>query len=109
MGDGNPHLVTSSPPHPLTEISGVGPTRAKHLRALGLISLNDLLEYFPRSYQYESAEGAISKLVAEQIQTARGTIVAVDYVPSRPRPRFEATIDDGTAKLGLVWFNAAYL
>jgi ATP-dependent DNA helicase RecG len=91
------------------DIKGVGATRAKHLRALGLESLNDLLEYFPRTYQYEAAEGAISKLVAEQIQTARGTVVAVDYVPSRPRPRFEATIDDGTAKLGLVWFNAAYL
>ena len=27
----------------------------------------------------------------------------------RPRPRFEATIDDGTEKLALVWFNAGYL
>jgi len=41
-------------------------------------------------------------------KSARGTVVAVDYI-SRPRARFEATLDDNTAKLALVWFNGAYL
>jgi ATP-dependent DNA helicase RecG len=67
------------------------------------------LEYFPRTYVFESSELPISKLVADQIQTVRGEVVACDYIPSRPRPRFEATIDDGTEKLALVWFNCAYL
>ena len=38
---------------------------------------------------------------------ARGEVVAVNYSPVRPRPRFEATIDDGSGKLALVWFHAA--
>ncbi|WP_428939710.1 ATP-dependent DNA helicase RecG [Fontivita pretiosa] len=100
-----PHPLTSA----LTELDGVGPTRARHLRQLGLESLQDLLEYFPRDYQHELAEGAISRLAPGPIQTARGTVVAVDYVPARPRPRFEATLDDGTGRLGLVWFHGAYL
>jgi ATP-dependent DNA helicase RecG len=36
-------------------------------------------------------------------------VVAVDYIPSRPRPRFEATLDDGTGRLSLNWFHGAYL
>jgi ATP-dependent DNA helicase RecG len=94
---------------PLESVKGIGPARAKHLKQLGLNSLEDLLEYFPRDYQQERAEGSIRDLVADQIQTARGTVIAVDYVSGAGRSRFEATIEDETEKLGLVWFNGAYL
>src|SRR3954465_3627065 len=90
------------------ELAGVGPTRAKALKALGLHTLGDLLEYFPRDYQFESSELTIQQLVPEQVQTVRGPGVGCDSV-SRGRPRFEATIDDGTAKLALVFFHGAYL
>ncbi|HSV15622.1 MAG TPA: OB-fold nucleic acid binding domain-containing protein, partial [Tepidisphaeraceae bacterium] len=106
----------ATPPHaqkellrPVESLAGVGPTRAKELRRLGIATLGDLLEYFPRDYQYESAEKPISQLVAGQIEMARGEVVAVDYIGARPRARFEATLDDGTGKLGLIWFNAPYL
>lgn len=104
-----PAEAAKKPADPLESLQGVGPSRAKHLRELGLHSLIDLLEYFPRDYRHELAEDTIAKLVPEQIQTARGTIVACDYIPARPYPRFEATLDDGTGKLALVWFHGAYL
>src|SRR5687768_18186040 len=92
--------VASSAPsvllRPIESLDGVGPTRAKAFKALGVSTLGDLLEYFPRDYQFESAELPISNLVPDQIQMARGEVVAVDYVPSRGRPRFEATLKDGT-------------
>jgi ATP-dependent DNA helicase RecG len=94
---------------PVESLAGVGPSRAKALRALGVATLGDLLEYFPRDYQFESSELSIRQLVPEQIQTVRGEVVAVDYVPSRPRPRVEATNQDDTGKLSLVWFYGAYL
>src|SRR5690349_1163615 len=93
----------------IESLEGVGPSRAKHLKALGVNNLRDLLEYFPRTYQFESSELAISRLVPEQIQTVRGTVVAVNFITGRGKPRFEATIDDGSEKLSLVWFNAAYV
>src|SRR5688572_15679972 len=95
----------------VADLEGVGPARAKHLKLLGVHTLGDLLEYFPRTYQLESSEQPISQLTTgDHIQRARGRVVACDYIPSRPKPRFEATIqgDDGY-KLGLVWFNAGYL
>ena len=64
----------------------------------GRQDLGDLLEYFPRDYQFESSELSIRELRNEQIQTARGEIVAVDYMAGGVRRgRFEATIQDASA------------
>ncbi len=93
----------------LEHLEGIGPTRAKHFKHLAVETLADLVEYFPRTYQFESSEQTIDTFVADRIETARGTICAVDYITGRGRARFEATLDDGTAKLALVWFNAQYL
>ncbi len=94
---------------PVESLAGVGPARAKALRDLGVATLGDLLEYYPRDYQLETAERPIADLGTDGVQTTRGEVVAVNYVPSRPRPRFEATLDDGAGKCGLVWFHGAYL
>ena len=94
---------------PIETLSGIGPTRAKAFKYLGVHELGDLLEYFPRDYQYESSELPISQLTQGPIQTVRGTVCAVDYIPRRPRPRFEATLDDGTGKLAITWFHGGWL
>jgi ATP-dependent DNA helicase RecG len=104
-----PTSVVSDRERGIDTVSGIGPTRAKVFRNLGVNTLGDLLEYFPRDYQLETSELSIKQLTEGPIQTVRGTVCAVDYIPRRPRPRFEATLDDGTAKLSLTWFNGAYL
>src|ERR1041385_3323756 len=83
----------------IATIEGVGTSKVKEFEARGVRTLGDLLEYFPRSYQQERSERPIDQLVADQIQIARGEVVAVDYIPMRPRPRFEATLSDGSGKL----------
>src|SRR6266700_42898 len=98
-----------SPASPIESLAGVGGTRAKHFRELGVGTLADLLEYFPRTYQYESAERTIAELVADQIQMTRGEVIAVDYIARRGAPRFEATLDDGTDRLALVFFPGGFL
>ena len=94
------------------KLRGVGPATATKLRKLGLGTLGDLLEYFPRDYQSENAEGRIDALTPNQIHTVRGEVVAVDYIAGRyggAKGRFEATLDDGSGRLGLAFFGAAYL
>lgn len=93
---------------PTEKIPGVTKMRAELFRESGVHCLADLLDYFPRSYQMERAERPIGELVKNDVQMARGEIVAVDYI-SRGRPRFEATLKDPTGALALVWFNGAYL
>jgi ATP-dependent DNA helicase RecG len=94
---------------PVLQLDGVGPTRAQHLADLGVNTLGELLDYFPHRYQHETEERQINQLDPGPIQTARGTVTAVDYIATRPRPRFEATLDDGTGVLSCVWFNGSYL
>jgi ATP-dependent DNA helicase RecG len=107
------HGVTPPPGNILQtdirDLPGVGPTRAAELRQRGVNDLLDLLEYFPRAYQFERAERPISDLVDEQLQIARGQVTAVDYVVGRSKPRFEASLDDGTGNLALLWFHGGYL
>ncbi len=93
---------------PVGMLAGVGKARAGQLQQLGVNTLGDLLEYFPRRYQVEKSERPISELVSGQIQFARGEVIAVNYIPY-PRKRFEATIQDPTGTLSLTWFNGAYL
>ncbi len=92
----------------IDSIEGIWPTRVKEFARLGVHTIADLLDYFPRDYQYEAAERPISEMVTGQIQTARGEVVACDYVTGRVA-RFEATLDDGSGKLALAWFNSAFL
>ncbi len=92
----------------IESLNGIGPARAKELRRLGVGTLTELLDYFPRRYQFEAAECPIAHLKPNCVQVIRGTVTAVDYIVGR-RPRFEATIDDSSAVCSLVWFNGAYL
>ena len=104
-----PQSFPLSPQSPIDSLHGIGPTRAKNFQSLGILTLADLLAYFPRTYQYESAEKQIAELLTDQIQTTRGEVVAVDYIGAGRRGRFEATLDDGTDKLALVFFNGGHL
>ena len=86
---------------PVTELVGVGPTRAALLGALEVRTLGDLLEYFPRDYRSESEELPISRIgPGDDVHMARGEVVAVNFTPSYPKPRFEATLNDGSAQAG---------
>src|SRR3954465_10301502 len=113
MTDTATESATSGPAldRPVEALDGVGPIRAKAFQKLGGKTLGDLLEYFPRDYQFESSELPINELKPEQIQTARGEVVAVYYMVGGARKaRLEATIADAAGdKLALTWFNASYL
>jgi ATP-dependent DNA helicase RecG len=98
----------SSLARPVETLPGIGRTRAAQLQSLGVRTLGDLLEYFPRRYQTEKAERPINQLTPGDIQYVRGEVIAVNYIPYS-RKRFEATIQDPTGTLSLTWFNGAYL
>jgi ATP-dependent DNA helicase RecG len=100
-----PHLLLETP---IASIAGIGPTRARQLVGLNVQTLRDLLDYFPRDYIQESPERQISDLKGGEIQSARGTVIAVDFIPGQ-RPRFVATLSDGHAQLWMTFFYGGYL
>lgn len=94
----------------IDDLHEIGPARAKALRSLGISSLGDLLEYFPREYQYESEEKPLDRQREGEIGIARGQVTAVNYISGgHGKPRFEATLSDGPNRLALVFFHGAYL
>src|ERR1700728_3832150 len=95
---------------PIETLPEIGPARAKALRALAVTTLSNLLEYFPRDYQYESEEKPIDQLRDGELGLARGEVTAVNYISGgHGKPRFEATLSEGVHRLSLVFFHGAYL
>lgn len=93
---------------PVTEIKGVGPELAKKFAVLGVETVDDLLENFPRRYEDFSVVTPIKKLRPGPV-TIQAVIkqVAGRYV-RRGMHITEAIASDETDSVRLVWFNQPY-
>lgn len=104
--------MTITPSTPLKALRGVGARRAAALARMDLHNVADLLRHLPMRYEKHFAEGAIGDLPAPgAIGSARGTVVATRMVPAmgHGKGRFEATLQDHSDRIRLVWFNGGYL
>lgn len=110
-------MTSESPLHlddDLERLTGVGPSIRGRLRDFGLRSLADLLMHLPHRYEREYQEQTIAdlerrvELEGEINVSARGELAAVRSTPGRS-PRVEATLEDDTGSIRLVWFNAGWL
>lgn len=89
-------------------VKGIGEAVAKLLKKLGVLTVRDLLEYFPRKYDDYSQITGIASLKPGTVCT-RGTISSVKgrYV-RRGMHVTEAILSDETGSVRLVWFNQPY-
>ncbi len=93
---------------PVTEIRGVGDEVAKKLAVLGVHTINDLIDDFPRRYEDYSNVTPIRDLRPGQVTLkAKINSVAGRYV-RRGMHITEAIASDNTASVRLVWFNQPY-
>ncbi len=92
----------------LTEIKGVGPELAKKYGHLGIKTIADLIDYYPRRYNDYSNIQPISQI--------RPGIVTLKAVIKQAKGRYvrrsmhitEAVASDVTGSVRLVWFNQPY-
>ena len=94
----------------LTELKGIGASRAELFFRVGVENLLDLLYYFPRSYLDERSRTAISN-----IQMGEDVVIRARLI-SAPRNFHKgkwtvtnARIADESGELAVVWFNQPYL
>lgn len=93
---------------PLTDVKGVGPEVAKKFALLGLESVRDLIDYYPRRYDDYSHVQDIGRIrpgpvtVRAVIKQAKGRYVR------RGMHVTEAVASDATGSVRLVWFNQPY-
>jgi ATP-dependent DNA helicase RecG len=92
----------------LTYLKGVGPELAKKFAKLGLKTIEDLIDYYPRRYDDYSALTPIVDLKPGDVTIqARITQANGRYV-RRGMHITEATATDDTGSVRLVWFNQRY-
>jgi len=105
-----PHDVTEGPSTPLSDLKGVGRTRAAQLRRLGLETVEDLLGFVPVRHEDRTRLTPLAALEPGRIQSCAGTVVGVSPPPpGRSRLPFSVTLRDRSGAVVATWFNAAYL
>lgn len=95
----------------IQSIKGIGPTKAKLFKKLGLNSIGDLLEYYPRGYKDKSEITKIRDLKPEESYTVR-VCIAGKAQESRTKSSLIITklsVFDDTGKLNVVWFNNRFI
>jgi ATP-dependent DNA helicase RecG len=94
---------------PVRFLKGVGPARAKTFAQLGVRTVGDLLEYFPRDWRFASEPIKINQLQEGQSATIVGQVESTDYQSYRQPPIFEAMLADDSGVCRIVWFHGGYL
>jgi len=90
----------------LQYLKGIGPRRASVLAEIGVSSIEDLLEFFPRKYLDRTAIQSISNLQLNQQATVVGKVETLGFRKSRKKI-FYLIVSDETGILEVVWFNRA--
>jgi len=94
---------------PVQYLKGVGPARAKIFSKLGIRTVGELLEYFPRDWRFINPIEKIGKLKVDSQLSVLGLIESTDVQGYKRPGRFEANISDETGTLRLIWFGGEYL
>jgi ATP-dependent DNA helicase RecG len=102
----------------IAAVPGVGPRSRSHFVRLGIATIGDLVKHLPLRYERHLDESSIREAdrrvpqqdgaKSEGVIAVRGEIAALRVQPG-PRPRIEATLEDESGRVRMVWFNAPWL
>ena len=87
-------------------VKGVGPARAEMFARMGVETVRDLLQLFPRDYEDRGDVRTIAELEHGEKQTIVAQCLEVRVLRWR---HIEAVFADATGSIKAVWFNARYL
>ncbi len=93
---------------PVHRIKGVGPQRAQQLIERGLATVGDVVFTVPRTFEDRREKRRIVDLEDGVVAVTGGVVQIAGVVSSFGGPRgrrFEATIDDGSGLLRLIFFH----
>lgn len=89
-------------------LKGVGPKKAAVLNEVGISSVEDLLEYFPRTYLDRTRQKSIGALLEGEMATVVGEIHQVSVQGNTWRnKRLKVVLRDKTGFMELIWFQGA--
>ena len=92
-------------------IKGVGPARKRLFENLGVVSVEDLLYFFPRRYEDRRKMTSLAEVKVGEFHTVHGKVLGQTARRSwyTKKHLTEIVLDDGQGRLFCVWFNQPYL
>lgn len=98
------------PDSPITELKGIGEKTAVPFAKVGIHTIADLLEYYPRAYETYEEPTDCAALEDGQKCAVLGTVVSVSGIRRfRHYQVFSAQVRVGEDSVQAVWFNTPYL
>ena len=96
---------------PVTQLRGIGPARAAQLAKLGIVTLYDLLAYFPREYEDRTHPVEIAELQPGVPACFRAMVVSQPVLRriGKGRDLTRLTVADETGRLTITFFNQPYV
>ncbi len=96
---------------PVTVLKGVGASRAAQLEKLGIVTLEDLIHFYPRDYEDRTKMVTLDQLTPQEPACFRAMVL------STPRTSYvrkgltytRCTVSDDTAKVRVTWFNQPWM
>src|SRR5665213_3390929 len=91
-------------------VKGVGPKLGDLLRKRGIARVQDLLEFYPRTYEDRRAVRQIQSLVPDQLVSLKAQILKVRSMPMGKSKRriWEVVVGDATGRIACKYFRTPY-
>ena len=95
---------------PVQFIKGVGPKLGDVLRKKGVVTVLDLLEWYPRAYEDRRAARNIASLKPDELVSLKARVVRVSSfnMGASRRKIYDVTVTDGTGKIHCKFFRVPY-
>lgn len=96
---------------PITKISKIGAKRAELYKKLGVVTVGDLLELFPRGYIDYTTPTAIKDAVHDEMNVLLVTVTR-KLVPARIRKGmtvYKLVVTDGESDMTVIIYNSQYM
>ena len=98
------------PQDSITKIKGIGEKTAKTFEKLGIVTVENLIEHYPRSYDVFEPPAPITTLQEGNVVSIEGSVCTnVEAKRVRNLQIISCRVKDSTANIQLSWFNMPYL
>ena len=95
---------------PLRDLKGVGEKTEKLFQKIGITTAEELLRYYPRTYDIYEEPVEIASAEEDKTVSIRATIATGIYINQiRNLQVLTTTVADASGRLPVAWFNAPYL
>lgn len=91
-------------------LKGIGEKTGRLFQKIGVDSIEDLLEYYPRAYDTYEEPSPIAEIRPDTVMTVAGMLERTPDVKRYSRVQVvTASLRDGSGTLQLIWYNMPYL